>query len=219
MLSRVDGITGSLVKRDQYTMSILVSGFEPFETNRSNPSGDILPLLEKACPNISTLELPVSFAKAWPLLLSEIKYRRPTTVICLGLSQSRQYVSIERVALNLMDASICDNDGFSPTDQAIIENGNIAFWSRLPIRQILRVLDGKNIPTRLSESAGTYVCNHIFFNLCHYIDKKQPSMSGGFIHLPSVEYISIETQAEGLACVINDVLSSEPEPEGSLPAV
>lgn len=167
--------------------SILIVGFEPFDDEVINPSMEIARRLDGeliAGHGIVGAILPVSFAAA-PTALAELLDRhQPELVIALGQAGGRAELALERIAINLVDARIPDNTGLQPIDTAVLEGGTSAHFSSLPLKAIKSRLDSLGIPCALSLSAGTFVCNQVFYWLCHLIGTEHPLARGGFIHVP-----------------------------------
>ena len=166
---------------------ILITGFEPFAGETINPSLEAVKLLEGEVLHgylISVAILPCVFNESISKLLQAIEIQQPQIIICVGLASSRSDISIERVAININDARIADNNGQQPIDEAIVENGPAAYFSTLPIKAIVNELTKKDIPASVSQTAGTFVCNHVFYALMHYLAREKQSCRGGFIHIP-----------------------------------
>jgi pyroglutamyl-peptidase len=165
---------------------ILVTGFEPFGGDRLNPSREVARQLDGrrvAGHAIVGRCLPCAFDTALPALQSLIDDLRPGVVIALGLAGSRSAVSIERVAINLIDARIADNAGAQPIDQPVIPGAPAAYFASLPIKAIHAGLREAGIASEGSHSAGPFVCHPVFFALMHRL-RAFPQAKGGFIHLP-----------------------------------
>jgi pyroglutamyl-peptidase len=167
---------------------VLLSGFDPFGGESLNPSLDVVRRLHgsrsaSGAP-IVACELPTEFGRAIDVLGQAIERTRPSLVIALGQAASRQEVSVERVAINVDDARIADNAGCQPIDEPVIDGGPTAYFSTLPIKSIVAALHKAGIAAGVSQSAGTFVCNHLFYGLCHLIATRWPEVRGGFIHLP-----------------------------------
>ena len=166
---------------------VLVLGFEPFADETINPSAEIARHLDGEM--IGTLRvvsgiLPVTFAEA-PLRLAELlDHYRPELVIALGQAGGRGEISLERVAINLIDARIADNAGLQPIDAEVLHDGPGAYFSTLPVKAIHEELKSINVPSALSLSAGTYVCNQVFYWLAHLLASEHSQTRGGFIHVP-----------------------------------
>jgi pyroglutamyl-peptidase len=162
---------------------ILVSGFEPFATSSLNPSSEIVKAL-KGDDLVSAI-LPVVFGQASSQLKELIDLHKPTAVLCLGQAEGRSAMTPERIAINLDDARIPDNAGNQPKEQKIIANGADGYFSTLPIEQIVTSMKAAGIPASISLSAGTFVCNHIFYVLQDYL--KDSSITSGFMHVPLMD--------------------------------
>lgn len=160
-------------------MRIVVTGFEPFDGREKNASWEAV----RALQGVERTLLPVSFARAAERVRA-IAASRPDAVICVGEAGGRKAVSVERTAINLMDARIPDCDGAQPRDAAIIEGGPAAYFSTLPTRRILDAVSGAGIPAEMSYTAGTYVCNCVFYALMESARAHQVK-AAGFIHVPA----------------------------------
>ena len=169
-------------------MKILLTGFEPFGKDNINVSWEVAHLL--SCDNSLGLDieikcLPVSFKKVGQVLCDEISRIAPDILILLGQSAHRHEVNVERVAINVMDASNPDNDGFIPTDLPVCANGETAYLSNAPIKDICCALKSAGIGAKVSNSAGTYVCNTAFYEALRFNSCLSKKMIVTFIHLPS----------------------------------
>lgn len=165
---------------------VLVTGFEPFGRERSNPSGLLAGRLAGARLHGRTVVsavLPVVFGEAVRCLQRCIRQHDPELVVCLGVAGSRRKLSLERVAINLDDARIPDNRGQRPIDTPVRKTGPAAYFSTLPLKAMHRTLTLGNWPVEVSATAGTYVCNHVFYGLIHTL-RRRPGVRGGFIHVP-----------------------------------
>lgn len=162
---------------------ILVTGFEPFAGATLNPSGEIAKRLQ--LDGVQTAVLPVSYAGAAAKLLELIASHKPSTVICLGQAEGRSTISLEQVAINLDDTALADNDGETRIAKPIDREGQDAYFTTLPIRELVAELTNAGVSASVSLSAGAFVCNHIFYEL-----QKTLAGSGirsGFIHLPLMD--------------------------------
>jgi pyroglutamyl-peptidase len=166
---------------------VLVTGFTPFGGETINPSQQIAQALDGttiAGHRIAGATLPTEFTASLPALAAAIERHHPIMVLALGQAGGREGISLERVAINLIDARIADNAGAQPVDVPVVENAPNAYFSTLPIKAMLARLSAANIPAALSHTAGTFVCNQVFFGLAHYLTTQQPRLRGGFIHVP-----------------------------------
>lgn len=166
-------------------MKILVTGFDAFNGEKINPASLIIDKLRKEVSGhkIEKLLLPTSFYKAGEILEKEIDKLRPDIIISLGQAGGRSEITVERVAINIADASISDNNGNMPIDEKIKKDGENAYFSTLPIKAIVENLKKEEIPASVSNSAGTYVCNYVMYTDL-YLSEKYESMTAGFIHVP-----------------------------------
>jgi len=166
--------------------TILVTGFEPFGGDARNPSQEIAHALHRhriRRAEIVGATLPCTFAGAARTLRQLLHQHRPSLVVGLGLAATRVELTPERVAINVDDARIPDNAGRQPLGTSIVKTGPVAYWSTLPIHAIVRDLSAAKIPASVSQTAGTFVCNHAFYLLMHEL-RRSRSVRGGFIHLP-----------------------------------
>lgn len=185
--------------------TVLVTGFEPFGDERENPSAWAAELaaaeLAKAGFDAYSAVLPVSFKRCGEELARLLEQLKPSVAVALGLSGGVTHVRLERVALNLMDASRPDNDGAQPVDEPIDPSGPVAYFSTLPLRMILERLRSEGVPTAISNSAGTFLCNYAMYVLLRYADLHSYPRRAGFIHLPYTP----------------EIASRKPGPPASLP--
>lgn len=169
-------------------MKVLVTGFAPFGGEKINPAWEAVKQLphEIAGAEIATLEIPTVFIKSGRALESGIKELQPDIVICVGQAGGRSIITVEKVAINLAEARIKDNEGNQPTDRKIKEDGENAYFTSLPAKAMVVNIRRNGIPANISYTAGTFVCNDIMYTLLYLIDKKYPGIRGGFIHVPYV---------------------------------
>ena len=163
-------------------MAILVTAFAPFGGDARNASQEVLIALPETLGGVRLEKrlLPVSFCGATVIALGAASSLRPEAMVCLGQAGGRDAVTPERVAVNLMDAAIPDNDGFQPVDAPVIPNAPAAYFSTLPVKAMVDSMQRIGVPARLPDSAGTYVCNALMFAVLHRIDQ----IPRGFIHVP-----------------------------------
>lgn len=194
---------------EQAEKIILLTGFEPFAEHAVNPSQQIAQELDGqriGDYQIRSLVLPVVFGEAGDSLIQAIEELNPTLVIALGLAADRKGITVERLALNLDDARIPDNQGKQPVDQEIIAKGETVYWSTLPVKELVSALNENNFTASLSMSAGTFVCNHVFYRLMECL-KDRPDVKGGFVHLPEAADGSSELR-DGIRLLL-ETLSSK----------
>ncbi|ACN84886.1 pyroglutamyl-peptidase I [Brachyspira hyodysenteriae] len=169
-------------------MKALITGFEPFDKEEINPSWEAVSSLHNNIDDIEIikLKLPTVFKKSYEKLFDSLENIKPDIVICVGQAGGRYEISLERVAVNIDDAGIKDNEGNQPIDEIIFNDGENAYFSRLPIKRIKEELNKISIPSAVSNTAGTFVCNHIMYSLLYYIKKNNLNIKGGFIHVPYI---------------------------------
>lgn len=204
-------------------VNVLVAGFEPFEKDPVNPSWEIARALDgwqHAGATVRCVQVPCVFGKAIEVLDAAMVRWQPTLVICMGLAGGRTEMSLERVAINIDDARIADNAGQQPIDVPVVPGAPAAYFSTLPIKTIVRDLRAAGLPGGVSNTAGTFVCNHIFYALMHRL-AQQPSgpmpARGGFIHVPylpeqaarvpGAPSMALQTQVQALQVVIATALA------------
>jgi pyroglutamyl-peptidase len=164
---------------------ILVTGFEPFGGQSLNPSWEVARALHGWTlegAQITSVQLPCVFAQALPALQQALAQHRPDIVLALGQAEGRCDFSVERVAINVMDARIADNAGAQPIDVPVIAGGPAAYFSTLPIKSLVAGLKAAGFPASVSQTAGTFVCNQVFYALQHTLAGL--GVHSGFVHLP-----------------------------------
>lgn len=167
-------------------MRCLITGFEPFGGEKINPAYEAVKMLPDRMGDIEVLklELPTVFQKAADRLKSVIREQRPDFVISVGQAGGSGAIAVEKVAINLIDARIADNEGLQPLDVKIKEDGENAYFSTLPVKAIVSKIREAGIPAILSYTAGTYVCNELMYQLLYMLDREFTDIRGGFIHVP-----------------------------------
>lgn len=163
---------------------VLLTGFEPFGGDESNPSGDAVERIAASWngdAELITAVLPVTFAGAAAAMRELIETHRPSIVIATGLAGGRTAISVERVAVNLIDARIPDNDGAQPIDEPSVPGAPAGAFATLPVKSIAAAIRGAGIPAEVSHTAGTFVCNHVFFTVLQAVPS---DVRAGFIHVP-----------------------------------
>ena len=172
-------------------LKVLVTGFEPFNNAKLNPSEQLaLALNSDDVPGaqILTKVLPVVYGQAADQLLALVEEHKPDVVLCFGLAEGRTGITPERFAVNMDDASIADNSGHLRTEERISPEGPTAFESTLPIKELVAAIRSEGIPASVSLTAGTFVCNHIFYELQRALART--NVQSGFIHVPLMTEMS-----------------------------
>ena len=205
----------------KHPYKILLTGFDPFGGETTNPAFEAVKLLpETVCgARIVKKELPTVFQTAGGVLLAAIREAEPDLVICVGQAGGASGLLIERVAVNLRDARIADNAGNTPCDVPVVPGGPAAYFTGLPAKAIVSAVRAAGVPAYLSQSAGSFVCNDVFYTLMHLIETAHPSLVGGFIHVPysfaqaagkpaGTPGMELETIAKGLCCAVGQTLQA-----------
>lgn len=167
-------------------MKVLVTGFEPFGGESINPSWEAVKALPDELNGATLLkvQLPVSFKGVREILPRRITREKPDIVLMAGQAGGRPNVTVERVAINVMDSTMPDNDGFAPEDEPVFEGAPDAYFATIPIKAIVKALRDAGIPAGVSNTAGTYVCNTAMFTALHTIAVSGMEAKAGFIHVP-----------------------------------
>lgn len=193
---------------------VLVSGFEPFGGERANPSWDACERLPATIAGlrVERCRVPCEFRRSVEVLAQAIARHRPALVVCLGQAGGRAHLGIERVAINVDDARLPDNAGAAPVDQPIAAQGPPAYFATLPVKAMAAAMRAAGVPAEVSNSAGTYVCNHLMYGVLHLLAASGGAARAGFIHLPYAESqvldkpgspaLSVETMARGIEAAI-----------------
>ncbi|MFM9091784.1 MAG: pyroglutamyl-peptidase I [Verrucomicrobiota bacterium] len=191
---------------------LLLTGFEPFGGASTNPSREIARAMDGtmvAGHRILGAVLPCVFGGARRELTRLLRRHRPVVVVCLGVAAGRAGITPERVAINLEDARIPDNAGAQPWDRPVVRGGPAAYWSTLPVKAIVAALERHGIPAAVSHTAGTFVCNHLFYALMHAVRRRR--VRAGFIHVPAAVArpgprspgLPLATQIRGVALALD----------------
>lgn len=169
-------------------MKLLLTAFDPFGGQNINPALEAVKQIPDQIHNttIIKLEVPTVFNKSIEILSKAIEEHLPDAVLCIGQAGGRTAITPERVAINIDDAGIADNEGNQPLDQPIRPDGAAAYFSSLPIKAMAARIREAGIPAAISNSAGTFVCNHLMYGLLYTLNQNYPHMKGGFIHVPYI---------------------------------
>ena len=195
-------------------MKILVTGFDPFGGEKTNPAEEAV---KRISNNINGAEIvkviiPTVRDKSLQVIEKAIEANKPDIVISIGQAGGRFEITPEKVAINIDDFRIEDNEGNQPIDATIREDGDIAYVTSLPVKAMVEHVKQNGIPSSLSYTAGTFVCNHVMYGVLYMIDKKYPNIKGGFIHIPfstsqvidkkNTPYMSLDEIVKGLELAI-----------------
>lgn len=201
--------------------SILLTGFAAFGGEQTNPSWEAVRRLDgQKLPDGSRIlaaQLPCEFGAALAVLENRIAQSGASVVVCVGQAGGRAELSLERVAINVDDARIPDNAGAQPIDSPVVAAGPVGYFSSLPIKAIVQSLRQKGIPAAVSQTAGTYVCNHVFYGLMHMAAAQASIRHAGFVHIPylpeqavahpGAASMSLQMMVDGLLTLLETTLS------------
>ena len=200
--------------------TVLLTGFEPFNKATINPAWEAVRALEGWAGEgfrVAVRQLPCLFGRACDVLVAAIDELKPDFVIAVGQAGGRAELSVERVAINVDDASILDNAGCQPVDAPIVVDGPAAYFATLPIKAIVREMRARGLAAGVSQTAGTFVCNHVFYALMHHT--AGGAVQAGFIHvpylpeqaaaIPGAPSMALDDIVEGLRAAVEVSVSTE----------
>lgn len=198
-------------------MKVLITGFDAFGGEKINPAWEAVNALPNEVDGVEVIkvQIPTVFKKSAQKLFEAIESVKPDAVICVGQAGGRFDFNVERVAINVDDARIPDNEGKQPIDVKIFEDGENAYFATLPIKAMVEEAKKAGVPASVSNTAGTFVCNHIMYSLLYYINKNKLNIRGGFIHVPYISqqvigkkntpYMELTTATKGLEASIRAI--------------
>lgn len=204
-------------------MKILLTAFDPFGGETINPAQEAVKLVPNRIGDTAVvkLEVPTVFRDSIRVVADAIALEKPDAVLCIGQAGGRFGLTPERVAINIDDASIADNDGKQPTDAPIEPDGEPAYFSTLPIKAIVQEIHAIGLPASVSNTAGTFVCNHLMYGVLHYLRQNNLTTPAGFLHVPfstaqaakktsPAPSMSTEDIARGIAAAIGAIAAALP---------
>lgn len=195
-------------------MKVLLTGFDPFGGELVNPAEEAVKMVSNNINGAEVIKItiPTVQTKSVKAIEEAVEKHNPDIVISVGQAGGRFDITPERVAINMDDFRIKDNEGNQPTDEIIKEDGQTAYFSNLPIKAMVKHMNENKIPATVSNTAGTFVCNHVMYGILYMIDKKYPNIKGGFIHIPymtsqvidkkNTPYMSLDEIVKGLELAI-----------------
>ena len=196
-------------------MKLLLTAFDPFGGDAINPALEAVKLVADKIGrfDIVKLEVPTVFRKSIDTVAKAIEEEKPDVVLCIGQAGGRFEITPERVAINVDDARIKDNEGNQPIDIKIFEDGENAYFTTHPIKAMVEAIREANLPAAVSNTAGTFVCNHLMYGVLYTLAKKYPHIKGGFTHVPFIPaqvarrtpvapYMALEDIKRGLEAAI-----------------
>ena len=202
-------------------MKILVTGFDPFGGEAINPAIESVKLLPDTIEGaeIIKLEIPTVVYKSLEVIKEAMVKYQPDVVVSVGQAGSRPDLTVERVAINMDDCRIKDNEGNQPIDEPIFEDGPAAYFATLPIKAMVNEIRDAKIPASVSNSAGTFVCNHVMYGVRYMIEHDFPGTKSGFIHIPflpqqvvdkpNMPSMALDVIVEGLTCALAAIVKND----------
>ena len=202
-------------------MKILVTGFDPFGGDTVNPALELIKKLPSEIDGceIITLEVPTVFHKSIQTIRDAIETHHPDAVLSIGQAGDRVDLTVERVGINCDDARIPDNEGNSPVDAKVFEDGDDAYLLTLPIKAMVKEINQAGVPASVSNTAGTFVCNHVAYGVAYLAKKYYPHMKTGFMHIPYLPYqvaekrgvasMSLDTLLTGTVAALKAIINNE----------
>ncbi len=206
-------------------MKILVTGFDPFGGDSVNPALELIKQLPAEIDDceIITQEVPTVFHKSIRVIKQAIDLHHPDAVLSIGQAGGRPDMTVERVGINCDDARIPDNEGNSPVDAKIFPDGDDAYLLTLPIKAMVKEMQNAGVPASVSNTAGTFVCNHVAYGVAYLARKYYPQMKTGFMHIPYLPYqaadkrgvasMSLESLKTGTIAAIKAIIANEKDIE------
>lgn len=186
---------------------VLITGFDPFGGETVNPSWEAVSRLPEQVGEhvLCKLQIPTVFGEAAQRILEKAETFQPDVIISVGLAGGRQAVTPERIGVNIRDARIPDNAGHQPVGEFVVEEGPAAYFSTLPVLDMVKAMEKRGIPAAVSNSAGAFVCNDVLYTLLHHY--AGTSVRVGFVHVPRVPEqgepsLPLEKTVEALAAAI-----------------
>lgn len=202
-------------------MKILVTGFDPFGGEKINPAIESVKMLPDtiAGSQIVKLEIPTVCHRSLKVIEQAIKEHNPDIILSIGQAGGRTDITVERIGINIDDCRIPDNDGQQIIDEPVFQDGPTAYFSNLPIKAMVAHIQERQIPASVSNSAGTFVCNHVLYGVRHMIETKYPGKKSGFIHIPflpqqvvdkkNMPSMSLECIVEALTAAIEAIVDTK----------
>ncbi len=202
-------------------MKVLVTGFDPFGGEKINPAIESVKRLPDKIldAEIIKLEIPTVIGKSVDKIREKIKEVEPDVVLSIGQAGGRPDITVERVGINCDDCRIKDNEGNQPIDEKVVEDGPAAYFATIPIKAMVEHIKEGKIPASVSNTAGTFICNHVLYGVCHIKATEYPNMRTGFIHIPflpeqvidkkNMPSMALDTIVKGLELAIEAIITNE----------
>ena len=188
-------------------MKLLLTAFDPFGGSPINPALEAVKLVSDTVAGVEIvkLEVPTVFGKSIATVAAAIEKETPDAVLCIGQAGGRYDLTPERVAINLDDARIPDNEGNQPIDAVIFEDGAPAYFATLPIKAMTAKIREVGLPASVSNTAGTFVCNHLMYGVLYTLAKRYPGVKGGFMHVPFIPSQTVNRPTLAPSMCVQDI--------------
>nr|WP_072514666.1 pyroglutamyl-peptidase I [Ndongobacter massiliensis] len=202
-------------------MKVLVTGFDPFGGESINPALESIKKLPKeiAGAQIVTLEIPTVIGKSVDKIRAKVEEEKPDVVLSIGQAGGRPDLTVERIGINVDDCRIPDNEGNQPVDEPVAADGPAAYFVTIPIKAMVQKMLENGYPASISNTAGTFICNHVCYGVAHLAATKYPKMRTGFMHIPflpeqvldkrNMPSMSLETIVGGITCAIEAIVEND----------
>lgn len=202
-------------------MKVLVTGFDPFGGESVNPALESIKKLPKeiAGAQIVTLEIPTVIGKSVDKIRAKVEEEKPDVVLSIGQAGGRPDLTVERIGINVDDCRIPDNEGNQPVDEPVAADGPAAYFVTIPIKAMVQKMLKNGYPASVSNTAGTFICNHVCYGVAHLAATKYPKMRTGFMHIPflpeqvldkrNMPSMSLETIVGGITCAIEAIVEND----------
>ena len=188
-------------------MKLLLTAFDPFGGERINPAQEAVKLVRERIGTVDVVkcEVPTVFGASIETVAEAIGRHRPDAVLCIGQAGGRADLTPERVAINVEDASIPDNAGNQPVDVPVFADGKNAYFSTLPVNAMVAAIREAGLPASLSNTAGTFVCNHLMYGVLYTLAKRYPGVKGGFMHVPFIPSQTVNRPTPAPSMCVQDI--------------
>ena len=188
-------------------MKLLLTAFDPFGGSPVNPAREAVSLVPDRVGTVEVikLEVPTVFRRSVEVVTAKMAEVQPDAVLCVGQAGGRYDLTVERIAINLDDARIPDNEGKQPIDVPIFSDGAPAYFSTLPIKAMVAKIREAGLPASVSNTAGTFVCNHLMYGVLHYITGNCPGVRGGFLHVPFIPSQTVDRSVPAPSMCVEDI--------------
>lgn len=191
-------------------MTILVTAFDPFGGDTINPAQLAVEALPDRIGGHTIIQsiVPTIFGQSGDLVIGQMDALSPDAVVCVGQAGGRDAITVERVAINIMDATKPDNTGVIPSDDPIVPDGPAAYFSTLPIKAMVAAIENAGLPGKISNTAGTFVCNQLLYRVLHHAATRMPNCRCGFVHVPYIPEQTMDKPSMELGDIVKGLTTA-----------